>query len=147
MPRSIFLVSGGLAAFLAALGGAAWLIVGLRAQSAQNAAGQKLYSVHCAACHGADLQGQPNWQTRLPNGKLPAPPHDANGHTWHHSDDQLFTIVRKGVGAIVPDYESDMPAFEGVLSDNEIRGVLDYIKSTWPERERAFQDRRSNASG
>jgi hypothetical protein len=74
---------------------------------------------------------------------MPAPPHDANGHTWHHSDEQLFTIVKKGVSAIVPDYESDMPGFEGVLTDEELRYVLAFIKSTWPEREREAQARRS----
>ena len=72
-----------------------------------------------------------------------APPHDASGHTWHHSDNQLFTIVKKGVSAIVPGYESDMPGFESVLTDQEIRAVLAFIKSTWPEREREYQARRS----
>jgi hypothetical protein len=28
---------------------------------------------------------------RKPDGKLPAPPHDASGHTWHHADAQLFS--------------------------------------------------------
>ena len=32
-----------------------------------------------------------------------------------------------------------MPGFADVLSDAEIRAVLDYIKSTWPERERSYQ--------
>jgi mono/diheme cytochrome c family protein len=86
-----------------------------------------------------ELEGQPNWRERLPSGRLPAPPHDASGHTWHHPDAVLFTITRDGLGAIVPGYESDMPAFGGVLSDAEIRAVLAFIKSRWPERERAFQ--------
>jgi hypothetical protein len=38
--------------------------------------------------------------------------------------------VKEGVSAIVPGYESDMPGFEGVLSDDEIRWVLAFIKST-----------------
>lgn len=29
-------------------------------------------------------------------------------------------------------YESDMPAYAGVLSDDEIRAVLAWIQSTWP---------------
>ena len=70
---------------------------------------------------------------------MPAPPHDANGHTWHHADRQLFTITKHGVGAVVPGYESDMPAFADTLIDAEIVAILAYIKSTWPERERAFQ--------
>ena len=97
--------------------------------------GQQLYATTCAACHGANLQGQPDWKHRLANGRMPAPPHDVTGHTWHHSDRDLFNLTRLGVAAVMGDgYESDMPAFGGKLSDDEIKAVLDYIKSTWPER-------------
>lgn len=103
------------------------------------ALGQELYAANCASCHGADLEGQPNWKRRLESGRMPAPPHDETGHTWHHADRQLFTITKLGVGGVVPGYESDMPAFEGVLTDEEIRAVLAFIKSTWPDRQRGFQ--------
>ena len=95
--------------------------------------GRTVYAETCASCHGANLEGQPDWKRRLANGRMPAPPHDASGHTWHHSDQSLFVITREGVAAIVPGYESDMPAFEGVLNDAEIRAVIAYIKSRWPE--------------
>ena len=101
--------------------------------------GQELYAENCASCHGVDLEGQPDWKRRLENGRMPAPPHDATGHTWHHSDQSLLRITRDGLGAIVPGYESDMPVFGDLLSDEEIRAVLSYIKSTWPARERDFQ--------
>ena len=104
------------------------------------AQGPQIYADQCAACHGADLEGQPDWRTPLASGRLPAPPHDESGHTWHHSDEVLFRIVKEGTAAIVGGgYESDMPGFADVLSDAEIRAVLDYIKSTWPERERTYQ--------
>lgn len=104
--------------------------------------GRTVYAEHCAACHGVELEGQPDWKRRLPSGRLPAPPHDASGHTWHHGDEELFVITRDGPAAVVgPDYESDMPAFGGVLTDAEIRAVIEYIKSTWPERERLHQQR------
>jgi mono/diheme cytochrome c family protein len=109
------------------------------------AQGRNLYAEHCAACHGADLEGQPNWQQPLADGTLPAPPHDASGHTWHHSDRELFLITKHGMSAVVPDYESAMPAFEDILSDEEIWAVLAYITSTWPERERRYQQERSRA--
>ena len=119
------------------------------AQTASNAAssaevieqGRQIYADQCASCHGAQLEGQPHWKTPLPSGRLPAPPHDAGGHTWHHPDDILFRIVREGTAAIVGGgYESDMPGFADLLSDAEIRAVLAYIKSTWPERERTYQE-------
>ena len=108
--------------------------------------GAALYTEHCAACHGPELEGQPEWRSPLPSGRLPAPPHDASGHTWHHSDDVLFRTVKQGTAAVVGGgYESDMPGFGDVLSDAEIRAVLAYIKSTWPERERTFQENVSRA--
>lgn len=102
----------------------------------QVAAGRAIYAQHCASCHGGNLEGQPNWRQRLPNGRLPAPPHDASGHTWHHPDALLFAITKHG---LVPPhapagYASDMPAFAGVLSDEEIRAVLAYIQSRWPKQ-------------
>ena len=92
-----------------------WFLLAARNEEDQLALGGALYAAHCAACHGVKLEGQPNWQERRPNGRMPAPPHDASGHTWHHSDQALFLITKKSLSAVVPDYESDMPAFEGVL--------------------------------
>lgn len=109
----------------------------------QVALGRTAYAENCASCHGANLEGQPDWKRRLDNGRMPAPPHDESGHTWHHSDKALFTITKGGIGAVVPDYESDMPAFGSKLSDEEIAAVLAYIKSTWPDRQRAYQAERS----
>ena len=96
--------------------------------------GRQIYVNRCAACHGAKLEGQPAWRERDAQGRLPAPPHDASGHTWHHTDDLLFRITKFGVAkaANMPTYESVMPAYEGVLRDDEIVAVLSWIKSQWP---------------
>jgi mono/diheme cytochrome c family protein len=106
----------------------------------QIALGREVYAQYCASCHGASLEGQPNWKQPLPGGGMPAPPHDATGHTWHHADDLLFTIVKEGGQAgSPPGYVNLMPAFGGQLSDEEIWAVLAYIKSTWPPDVRAVQ--------
>jgi mono/diheme cytochrome c family protein len=136
----IGLVVGGV--ILAAFAG--WRYAGTASTAVASAdviaQGRQIYADQCATCHGANLEGQPDWRKRLPSGRLPAPPHDKSGHTWHHSDQVLFRIVKEGTAAVVGGgYESDMPGFADLLSDADIRAVLDYIKSTWPERERSYQ--------
>lgn len=101
--------------------------------TAQVERGQIVYQQYCAACHGENLEGQANWRSRKPNGRLPAPPHDKTGHTWHHSDKALVGITKYSLGEFVPgEYETDMPAFQGVLPDEDIWAVIAFIKSTWP---------------
>ena len=110
--------------------------------AAFTALGQKVYMAQCAACHGAALEGQPNWRERGPDGRLPAPPHDGSGHTWHHPDELLFRITKHGVAkaAGIDGYVSAMPAYESVLSDQEIVAVLSWIKSQWPGPIRSRHD-------
>ena len=105
--------------------------------------GRAVYVAQCASCHGQRMEGQPNWQERRPDGRLPAPPHDASGHTWHHPDSQLFDVTKRGVAGIVPGYQSDMPAYNGILSDRQIWAVIAFIKSGWPAEIRRRQPARS----
>lgn len=100
------------------------------------ALGRMFYDQHCASCHGSNLEGETqDWQTPGPDGLMPAPPHDETGHTWHHRDELLFRITKLGMarGANLNDYKSAMPAYEGILSDDQIIAVLSFIKSQWPE--------------
>lgn len=104
--------------------------------------GRIVYNEYCASCHGINLEGHPDWQTRKPDGRLPAPPHDQTGHTWHHPDAHLFEVTKHGLKNIAPpDYPTDMPAYGGVLTDRQIWDVLAYIKSTWPKDIQARQHR------
>ena len=107
----------------------------------QVASGRAIYATHCASCHGANLEGERDWRTRKPNGRMPAPPHDDSGHTWHHGDDVLFGITKLGLQPpyAPAGYVSDMPAFEKTLGDQQIYDVLAYIKSRWSARAQAAQ--------
>jgi mono/diheme cytochrome c family protein len=110
----------------------------------QVALGQQVYASFCAGCHGSNLEGQPNWQKKLPLGNFPAPPHDETGHTWHHADQWLFEIVKYGGKYHAPPrYRSAMPAYQEMLSDAETWAVLAFIKSRWPVAIRAQQEQQN----
>ncbi|WP_229738107.1 c-type cytochrome [Sinisalibacter lacisalsi] len=113
------------------------------------AQGETLYADSCASCHGANLEGQPEWRSPGPDGRLPAPPHDETGHTWHHPDRVLFQYTKLGGRAALAlqgvDFDSGMPAFGETLTDQEIWNILGYIQSTWPERARRVQAERTAA--
>ena len=105
------------------------------------ARGHALYLRECAACHGAQGEGQPDWRVTRPDGSLPAPPHDSSGHTWHHADAELIEIITKGGIVYFP--ESQMPGYEDRLSPEEIVLILDWIKTLWGSQEHAAQADRS----
>ncbi len=99
------------------------------------AKGKELYLANCSSCHGANLEGAPNWRSPDESGLMPAPPHDETGHTWHHKDELLFNIVKYGLekAANLDNYATNMPIYENILSDEEIIAIMSYIKSRWPK--------------
>ena len=103
--------------------------------------GKQIYAKNCASCHGINLEGQKNWMSRLPDGLMPAPPHDETGHTWHHSDRFLFMVTKYGIEELIGEkYLNNMPVYKDILSDEEIIAVLSYIKSTWPSKIKKIHD-------
>lgn len=96
-------------------------------------AGRRLYAQRCAACHGRQLQGQPLWQLRDRYARMRAPAHDASGHTWEHSDEELFQMTKYGhFSDTPPGVRSYMPAFASSLDDEQILAVIAFIKARWP---------------
>lgn len=91
------------------------------------ARGGQLYDAHCTECHGGAVGGEIS--------DLP-PPHNAEGHTWHHSDCQIIETVLEGANR--PGYP-EMPAFEDELSEQDVRAILAFIKTWWEEDQREFQ--------
>jgi len=104
------------------------------------ASGRAIFQQHCAACHGARGEGAPEWRQRDAHGELPAPPHDAQGHAWRHSDAMLDRMIMEGwrdpfnkTGRLT------MPAFAGTLAPQEIHSVIAYLKTLWTPEQRQFQ--------
>jgi mono/diheme cytochrome c family protein len=67
-----------------------------------------------------------------------APTHQADGHTWHHPDRLLVQWTLDGVPQATV-----MPKFRGQLSEDDVRAVIAYIKTFWPE---AVQRRQTEGS-
>ena len=109
--------------------------------------GSVLYAEQCASCHGRNLEGQPDWHKRDQDGYLPAPPHDETGHTWHHTDKDLFEMTKYGIQAFAgEEYKTRMPVYKDILSDSEIIAVLSFIKSRWPAEVIQIHNEQVNSS-
>ena len=100
--------------------------------------GQEIFSSVCAACHGYSGEGQPNWHIPKPDGTLPPPPLNGDGHTWHHGDGFLYKVVEDGgewmESPNLPHFKSGMPAFGEQLNHEEIISVIAYVKSLWGDK-------------
>lgn len=86
--------------------------------------GESLYQANCLVCHG-DRRGE--------GGNGLGPPHNEQGHTWHHPDAQLKEWVLGGRLFL------GMPAFKDKLTDQEVEAILAYIKPWWTEEQRQSQ--------
>lgn len=107
---------------------------------AQIAAGRAIYRRSCASCHGVHGEGAPAWQQPDANGDMPAPPHDASGHTWKHSDAMLYRLIQHGWrDPFNQTQRLTMPAFNGQLSRADTMAVIAYLKTLWTPEQRRFQ--------
>ncbi len=111
--------------------------------------GAAVYRARCAACHGARGEGAADWTRPGPGGVYPPPPHDSTGHSWHHADGLLYRIVARGTATAIGDTihasRYGMPAFDSVLSPQEIHDVIIYLKAGWTSAQRRSQAEASRA--
>ena len=91
--------------------------------------GKQLFSQNCAACHGENAEATPDWKKTDTNGNYPPPPLNGTGHAWHHDLDLLRRTIREGGAKL----GGQMPAFEGVLSTEEIDSAIAFFQSIWPD--------------
>ncbi len=103
------------------------------------AKGKIAYENNCVSCHQINLSGAENWKELDEDGHRKAPPLNGTGHTWHHDDKTLHSIIKYGLAKLVKNYQGKMVGFGGVLNDDEIDNVLAYIKSYWPKDKYQYQ--------
>lgn len=97
------------------------------------------YQIYCAHCHGYNGEGQalraPGETERV--GLKMVPPHDSTGNIWRYADPVLIEVIKIGIQNPLDQYP--MIPFEGVISDEEMTGLLDYIKLWWTDAQREYQ--------
>jgi len=91
--------------------------------------GGNLYQQNCAACHGVQAEGAPNWKQQGADGKWPAPPLNGTGHAWHHPMAILKRIMRDGTEKL----GGNMPPWGDKLSGQDIDDVIAWFQSKWPD--------------
>ncbi len=84
--------------------------------------GKILFLEHCAECHGEKGDGQGAVGVYL-EGQRPA--NLLGENTRARSNDALFEIIQYGV-------HLEMPSWEGVLKDQEILSIVDYLRVLAP---------------
>jgi mono/diheme cytochrome c family protein len=91
------------------------------AQQAASTVASRLYSQHCAGCHGSDGRS-----SRLRHQNAAAP--DFTRAAWHerHSNAQLQASILNGKG-------DEMPAFRGPLNQQQARELVIYLRSFPPD--------------
>ncbi len=98
------------------------------------AKGKKLYNRHCASCHGEDGKGNGRAAEYL----YPRPRDFTDGQFKYTStaagklptDQDLHETIANGLQG------SGMPAFRTVLGDDEIKSVVEYVKTFSPRFEK-----------
>ena len=109
---------------------------GVRADSAAVARGTALYETHCVSCHREGGVGEPKvpWSIRRPD-LIEAMPLNESSHAWHHSDEQLVTMILDGTQRS----RRRMPVFRGVLTEADAADLIGYVKTFWSDRILACQ--------
>ena len=93
------------------------------------ALGRTVYGENLCCVPRCRIKGQSDWEQPGSDGLMLAPPHHETGDTWHHKDALLFALTKNGVTSMLgpnSTYKSAMPAYAGILSDEEIVAALSY---------------------
>ena len=91
--------------------------------------GESVFQANCENCHGKNASGTTDWRTPTADGKFPPPPLNGTAHAWHHSTAVLKKTILKGG----PPEVSTMPAWENILTEQQVDDVIVWIKSLWPD--------------
>lgn len=91
------------------------------------AGARKVYEEYCQACHGRNGVGErPEDKHGQDDYGFVAPPLDNSSHGWHHADGNLAHTILNGSAR-----NPRMLPFKDIVSEEEAKSVVAYIKSLW----------------
>lgn len=117
------------------------LVLAAPAKSVPPMDGDALFHEYCASCHGEKAAGadpaniQGGWRK---DGSRIAPALNGTAHSWHHEPELLYDYIKSG--SVAPD--SPMPSFGEDLDDTQIKAIIKYFQSLWPEKIRGIYEKR-----
>jgi mono/diheme cytochrome c family protein len=85
--------------------------------------GQRAFSSYCAACHGLDGQ---NTGVPFADTMSPPVPRLTSPEVQQYTDGQLHSVIENGL------WPSGMPAARGLLNDEEIWHIVQYLRHLPP---------------
>lgn len=126
--------TGWITAVLAAASGSQPQTSGSAGQQ-QHADGKALYEQACSSCHGPDGRGMP--QSTL-GFDIPVPDFTDCSFATPEPDGDWSAVILHGGPARA--FDRRMPAFNGALSDEDVRAILGYVRTmctddSWPPGE------------
>lgn len=97
--------------------------------------GEALYQKYCVSCHGEKGVGENplNIYATDEYGVI-APPLDESAHAWHHTDEALVEVILEGSSR-----NPRMKSWKDVLTEEDARDLVGYIKSLWSPRIKGCQ--------
>lgn len=99
------------------------------------AEGKSLYAIYCANCHGDAAQGatKAGFDISIITERGGKQPSDLTDQVWDHgsTDAEIFKVIKEGKPAAM------MPAFQGSLSDAQIKNIVNYVHSLKPAMDAA----------
>lgn len=125
MRHGLLILVAAVAAIGLLTGGLAWLLTDPRPPAGASRA-QRLYYAYCVQCHGQDGRG--SWRAGL---FLLRPGDLTDPRVAAQPDRYLFDLVKQG-GATIG--RPGMPAFGAQISDDDIRLLVDYVRTPLPRR-------------
>ncbi len=97
---------------------------GKDAWKGQDAEAKSNYAMYCAPCHGETGKGNGPQAEAM---EVPPRNHTDGNYLSTRTNEQIYKIIKEGGPAV--GFSSSMPPFDYTLTDDEIKGMVKYVRA------------------